>query len=251
MGSSKKGSTIKSQIVEDPYKTKVSSPLSNFLASEVGKGLPSYTATTGKSLYEKIDPLAYNKYQEFLNINPDEWYEKAVVKPTMDDMKEQYDYLSEGWAGSLRGSGRFRDLEDFTQDTAETLAEGRYKAELEIPQAQFGMAQAYQNQVNKEKLLDYTDWFQSLPENNPVLEKSLQFLNADSGWNLVSWQEQGKSSKNSLWGTVGGIGLMAALALATGGTGAAFLPGVLGSMTGGQLALAGGVAGGLTGSLFD
>ena len=174
--------------VEDPIKTAVSNPLSSYLASQIGRGLPSYTQSTGKSLSEPLDTKAYNTYQDFLGINPSEWYNKAVVEPTMRDMKEQNDLVSEGWAGSLRGSGRFRDVEDFTRDTSSRLAEGRYKAELEIPQAQFGMAQSYSEQRNKEKALEYTDWMKSLPEMNPNLDRALQFLAGPSGRDILAYQ---------------------------------------------------------------
>jgi hypothetical protein len=215
-----KKSSVQTMVIEDPYKIAVSSPLSEFLSRQVGKGLPSYTETTGKSMYEPLDPAAYNTYQNFLNVSPGDWYTKAVQEPTMKAMREEIPNIEEGWAGSLRGSGRFRDVEDYMQDTAETLATGRYQAELQIPQAQFAMAQSYSEQVGKQKLLDFTDWYQSLPENNPVLAQALQFLAGPSGRDVITYQTQG--SKDMLGGAISG-GIMgailaAALAPVTGGT---------------------------------
>jgi hypothetical protein len=189
-------------IVQDPYKTKVSSPLSSYLATQVGQGIPTYTG----QLTEPLDEKAYSNYQDFLAINPDEWYTNAVVNPTMEDMKDQMSLLDEGWAGSLRGSGRFRDKEDFVADTASTLAEGRYQAELEIPQAQFEMAQSYQTAKNAEYQTEYTAWYNSLPQNNPALTQALQFLSSDSGYNIITSQTAGtQGALSTVLGMVGGV----------------------------------------------
>ena len=59
----KKSSSIQTMVVEDPYKIPVTKPLSAYLASQVGKGLHRYTESTVKSLYEPLDPQAYNTYQ--------------------------------------------------------------------------------------------------------------------------------------------------------------------------------------------
>jgi hypothetical protein len=233
------GGSVETKVIEDPYKMAVTNPLSAYLASQVGKGTPRYgsegSGSEGKTLYEPMDTKAYSTYQDFLNINPDEWYTKAVVEPTMKDMADQNAIISEGWAGSLRGSGRFRDLEDFTQDTASTLAEGRYNAELQIPQAQFAMAQSYSQQRNQEKALEYADWYQSLPENNPALTQALQFLAGNDGRDVITYQKQGESSNlGSVLGMVAGL----ALGPLTGGM----------SLTETMLAMG---IGGSAGSLFD
>lgn len=242
-----KKSSVQTMIVEDPYKIKVSNPLSNFLSSQVSKGLPGYTQSTGKSLSEPLDTKAYNTYQDFLGINPSEWYNKAVVAPTMRDMKEQNNLISEGWAGSLRGSGRFRDVEDFTRDTSSRLAEGRYKAELEIPQAQFGMAQSYSEQRNKEKMLEYQDWFKSLPEMNPNLDRALQFLAGPSGRDVISYMDPGKKKgKGAAFGSIAGMVGLGIASLLIPGAGIGLM-----GLTGLQTSLLGGAAGGAIGSMFD
>lgn len=206
------GGSVETKVIEDPYKMAITNPLSAYLATQVGKGLPRYgsegSGSEGKTLYEPMDTKAYNSYQDFLAIKPDEWYTKAVVEPTMKDMADQNAEISEGWAGSLRGSGRFRDLEDFTQDTASTLAEGRYNAELQIPQAQFSMAQSYSDQRNKEKALEYADWYQSLPENNPVLTQALQFLAGNDGRDIVTYQKQSDNTGTNILSTVLGMATM-------------------------------------------
>ena len=235
--SSKKPS-IETMVVEDPYKVKVSSPLSEFLSRSVGKGLPSYAQSTGKSLYEPLDDKAVSSYQSFLSMSPSEWYTKGVQEPTMKAMREEIPLIEEGWAGGLRGSGRFRDVEDYMQDTAEGLAEGRYKAELEIPQAQFEMAKGYSELKTQQRMLEYADWFQSLPENNPVLEKALQFLAGPSGRDIITYQKPGEGSKGGIFGGTLGMIAGALLALPTGG---------MSVLAGAAL---GGAIGGGAGSLF-
>ncbi len=214
---SKKSPTIETKIIEDPIKTAVSNPLSAYLASQIGKGLPSYEASTGKSLYEPFDSQAYNTYQNFLSIKPDEWYTKAIQEPTMKAMREEIPLISENWAGGLRGSGHFADVEDYMSDTAETIAEGRYTAELQIPQAQFNMAQSYVDMKNKEKAVEYADWLKSLPEMNPNLDRALQFLAGPSGRDVVTYQNPGSSGKGGLLGGTIGMAIGALLALPTGG----------------------------------
>ena len=237
----KKSPSIQTMIVEDPYKIPVTKPLSSYLASQVGKGLPRYTETTGKSLYEPLDTKAYSRYQDFLSLSPGEWYTKGVQEPTMKAMREEIPLIEEGWAGSLRGSGRFRDVEDFMQDTSETLAEGRYRAELEIPQAQFGMAQSYSQMKTQQLMLEYTDWMKSLPEMNPNLEKALQFLAGPSGRDVITYQDPGKAGKGGAIGSNAMMGaiLGALLAVPTGGMSI-----TMGAVYGG---LAGGGYGALTG----
>lgn len=227
-----KKAEMKTQVVEDPYKIAVSSPLSSYLATQVGKGLPRYE----DQLYEPMDTSAYSK---FLSIEPGEWYTKAIQEPTLKAAREEVPFIEEGWAGALRGSGRFRDVEDYWSDVSETLGEGRYQAELQIPQAQFGMAQAYSQQRTQQLQLEYIDWMKSLPEMNPTLDKALQFLAGPSGRDVITYQTAGKGGKGGLLGGTLGMIVGALLALPTGGM----------SVLGG--AALGGAIGGGAGSLFN
>jgi len=190
LGKGKKPS-IETMIIEDPYKIAVSSPLSSYLSTQIGKGLPRYGEQTGKALYEPIDTSAYSK---FLSIEPGEWYTKAIQEPTLKAAREETPFIEEGWAGSLRGSGRFRDVEDYWSDVSETLAQGRYAAELQIPQAQFGMAQSYAQQRTQQMQLEYADWMKSLPEMNPNLSRALQFLAGPTGRDVIGYQQPGMTS---------------------------------------------------------
>ena len=238
--------------LEDPIKTAVSNPLSSYLSTQIGKGLPRYTEATGKALYEPIDTSAYSK---FMSIDPGEWYTKAIQEPTLKAAREEVPFIEEGWAGSLRGSGRFRDVEDYWSDVSETLGQGRYQAELEIPQAQFQMAGRYAEARTRQIAAEYADWVQSLPENNPTLSQAIQFLQSDTGINYVTYQNPAKKSNTgALIGTLAGAAILGVL---TGGLGfgaaAGGLFGAGGLIGGGTLgAIAtGAVAGGAAGSMFD
>jgi len=188
---SRKKPEMKTQVIEDPYKIPVSSPLSSYFSTQVGKGLPRYGEQTGKALYEPIDTSAYSK---FLSIDPGEWYTKAIQEPTLKAAREETPFIEEGWAGSLRGSGRFRDVEDYWSDVSETLAQGRYRAELEIPQAQYKVAESYAQQRTRQMQLEYMDWFKSLPEMNPNLDRALQFLAGPSGRDVITYVDPGYRS---------------------------------------------------------
>lgn len=238
----KKSGSLEVQVLQDPYKTKVSSPLSTWLSSEVGKGLPQYSG----QLYEPFDATAYNTYKQFLAINPEEWYKNAVEAPTMETVREQIPLIDEGWAGSLRGSGRFRDREDYLSDVGDTLAQGRYQALLDIPKQQFEMASAYKTMKDTDYAKEYTDWFASLPQNNPALNASLQFLQGSTGIDFATYYDQGEQKKNwgSSIGTILGIGAAGLLSMALPGAGILGM-GVMNSL------LAGGAVGGMTGGLFD
>ncbi len=179
----------KKEEIVDPLKQAVASPLSAFLANQVGKGLPRYTEATGQPLTAELDPTAYSTYQNFLSVSPSEWYTKGVEEPTLKAMREEIPLIEEGWAGGLRGSGRFRDVEDYMQDTATTLAEGRYQAELQIPQAQFEMAGKYKEMQDVDYAKNYADWYQSLPENNPVLGQAMAFLGGPTGTDVLARYE--------------------------------------------------------------
>lgn len=185
--------------VVDPLKQAVASPLSAFLANQVGKGLPRYTETTGQPLTAELDPSAYSTYQNFLSVSPSEWYTKGVEEPTLKAMREEIPLIEEGWAGGLRGSGRFRDVEDYMQDTATTLAEGRYQAELQIPQAQFEMAGKYKGMQDVDYAKNYADWYQSLPENNPVLGQAMSFLGGPTGTDVLARYELPMWEKIMSW----------------------------------------------------
>ena len=231
---------LRYEIVKDPYKTAVSSPLSEFLSRSVGKGLPGYTESTGKSLYEPLDSQVYNRYQEFIGVDAGDWYDKAVYAPAMKSYKEEtLPLLREAHAGQLSSSRFDSALTESATDLSEALAQGRYQAELEIPKAQYAMGRDYAESKTRELQLEYADWMKSLPEYNPVLGQALQFLQSDSGYNILSYLDPGKGGKGGILGGTLGMAIGALLALPTGGM----------SVLGG--AALGGALGGGAGMMFD
>lgn len=176
-GKKKSGSNIVN--VLDPYKSKISEVLTPYLTSKIGEGLPSYT---GK-LYEDMNQGTVNNMNQFLATDPATWFNKAVAEPETARFKsELLPELREGYAGSLRGSGRYATEEGAMTDFETNLSQQRYGAMLDIPQKQFDMASAYKKLKDLDYQLEYQNWFTSLPENNPVLGQALQFLSADSGY---------------------------------------------------------------------
>ena len=174
---------LETQEVIDPLKTAVSSPLSSFLGQSVGRGLPRYSG----ELAPEIDPNYTSRYNEFLGLNANDLFSKYVEGPQTESFKRDFlPVLQEGYAGALRGSGRYRSEEDAINRFSTDLAGLRYKANLEVPQAQFKAAQDYYNMRDLKVQRDYQDWWKSLPENNPALEASLRFLSADSGITTIS-----------------------------------------------------------------
>ena len=169
---------IMTKEVKDPLKTAVANPMSTYLSQEVGKGLPGYTG----QMSEELDPKAYSRYQEFLSLNAGDWFDKAVGDPEMKRFKEEIlPEVEEGWAGSLRGSGRYRDVEDTATQFSEGLAQQRAQAEVTIPQAQLAMAGGYKAMRDADYKLEYDDWFKSLPQLNPALTQAMNFLHDSVG----------------------------------------------------------------------
>ena len=205
---------IQTQVVTDPYKTRVSNVLSKYLANQVGKGLPEYSG----QLYEPFSPAAYSQYSSFLSKSPEQWWTSAVLEPSMKTYKEEtLPLLKEAHAGQLSSSRFDTALVESAEDLATTLGESKYKAELEIPQAQFEMAKSYSELRTQQKMLEYADWYKSLPENNPALTQALQFLAGPTGRDIITYQTAGSSGKGGILGGTLGLIIGALLAAPTGG----------------------------------
>ena len=168
-----KDAEIVTKTVVDPQKKAVSTPMSQYLASEVGKGLPTYS---GQLAYD-FSPEESRSYSDFLALDAGDWYDKAVADPATKHFKEELlPEITEGFAGSLRGSGRYRAEEAGINEFSESLAIGRYKAEREIPAQQFAMATEYKTQMDINFAREYNAWMKSLPQMNPALEQAMQYL---------------------------------------------------------------------------
>lgn len=174
----------------DPLKTAVSTPYSKYLAAEVGKGLPRYTE--GPLTYE-MGGMEESRYTEFMSMDPGEWFKKAIGDPATKEFKEEMmPLITEGYAGALRGSGRFREEEAGIGKFTEFLATERYKAERDIPMQQIEMAERYKKMKDIDYQAKYQDWMKSLPQYNPALEQSLKFLQSPTGIDYVTYLDPGR-----------------------------------------------------------
>lgn len=156
----------------DPLKQAVASPLSSFLASRIGQGLPRYPGE-----FASLDPGARDRFNEFVDINASDYFQKNVAAPATKLYKEEFlPVIREGFAGSLRGSGRFRaeeaGINEFSEALSRTAAE--FVPQLNLQQVQAGLSVFAADDLRSQH--EYQDWWASLPENNPVVSQGLQFL---------------------------------------------------------------------------
>ena len=200
-----KAPSIQTQTFTDPAKANVANPLSAYLASEVGKGVPKYEDAP------TIDPEATNRYKEFLGLNANEYFDKYVAEPQTEAFKRDFlPVLQEGYAGNLRGSGRYRSEEDAVNRFSEDLAGLRYTANTEIPMKQMEAATKYYAMQDLEYSRNYENWYKSLPENNPALVQAIQFLSegVSSGTTLLQQNIPGqKGAGSTLLGMLLGTGI--------------------------------------------
>ena len=185
---------VGTKTIYDPAQQAVANPLSAYLASEVGKGLPRYSG----EIAPEIDPNLTNRYNEFLGADANTWFDKYVGGPsTKAFMEDSLPVIREGYAGSLRGSGRFMSEEQSLNKFSNDLAGLRYTANMELPKAQMAMAKDYYNMRDVKIQREYADWFQSLPENNPILQRAIEFLGKATGMNTLSYLNPGQESAST------------------------------------------------------
>lgn len=154
--------------IVDKQKTAVANPLSSYLASSIGKGVPRWQGNilpTTDELGASVSP--------FLSKTVGDLY-SDVERTAMNSFKNTYADSLEGYAGALSSSGRAYNDKTLTTELALGLAEKKSNLELQLPAAQYAIAAA---QKNAEAQAQYQDWLKSLPEYNPVLDKALAFLN--------------------------------------------------------------------------
>lgn len=186
---------IETKTVVDPLKTAVASPLSSYLSSQIGQGVPRYTGELTAPAVS--DPgLAYGgggALSDFLKLNANDFFNTKVQDPTIAAWKKDVQpVVREGWAGALSGSGRYSEESSSGSDLMLGLAQKRGDFELALPQTQYGITSQMRNQdfqiasqikAQKDEALklEYNDWMKSLPHYNPVLDKALSFLSNSSG----------------------------------------------------------------------
>lgn len=185
-----KKSKVVTQPVVDPTKQKVAHPLSTYLAGQVGKGATPY----GGDLYAPMeDYLPKSSYSEFLSMKPSEWFEEAIATPEMKRFKEEMlPEIREGYAGSLRGSGRFRAEEAGIEDFSEYLTAKRTESIPQIATQQLSYASALKAQRDADYTKQYKEWMRTLPEYNPNLDRALSFLGKPTGTDTMAWLDTGQ-----------------------------------------------------------
>ena len=201
--------SIMTKEVVDPHKKAVSTPMSQYLSQEVGKGLPRYE---GKLSHE-FSPEESRSYSDFLALDAGDWFDKAVGDPATKHFKEELlPEITEGYAGSLRGSGRYRAEEAGIGKFSEGLAAQRYQAEREIPAQQFAMTLERAKQMDIGYAREYGDWMKSLPQMNPVLGQAMQYLQESTGTGTTILSALDKGQKGG-WADLLKAGAMVASAM--------------------------------------
>ena len=191
--------------IHDPIKEAVSGPLSKYLASQIGRGMPRYE---GK-LYEPLDPMAEMRYKEFLGMDPEKFFKEKVTRPTMEEWgKEVAPIVKEGWAGNLRGSGRFKDVEDSAGAMTKQLGVIGGQMVPDIYGKQFSMGVGLSALKTQQYALEWKNWMSGLPEMNPNLDRALAFLGMPTGMDTLAFLDPGEQAwwKDALSGLMGGIG---------------------------------------------
>ena len=181
---------IITQKTEDQLKQDVANPLAEFLAKDIGKGIPRYDGRiTGD-----YDQASKDRFNEFQGIDSETFFNERIRDPAVQTFKEDLlPVTREQFAGSLSSSNRFRTEEEAVSKFTRGLAETRANVELTLPQIQFQMATVMKQQNDKEAGAQYEDWLKSLPQFNPTLERSLQFLNKNTstGTDVLAFLDQG------------------------------------------------------------
>jgi hypothetical protein len=181
------------QDIYDPVQQQVANPLASYLASRIGKSAGSYPGT-----FPEIDEGTTNRYNEFLGLNANDLFTKNIYDPAVKSFREDLlPIIREGYAGSLRGSGRFSSEEGAANKFSQDLAGLRYKANIEIPEAQFRAASQYYTIKQTQFENQYKAWADSLPENNPALKAALEFLRGSSGQATLSAVNPGQADSKA------------------------------------------------------
>jgi len=166
------------QDVVDPQKKAVSTPLSSFLASQVGKGVGEFPGQTAAPFSAEGD----ERINEFLALSPKQFFQENVIDPTFKKFSEDVlPVVEEGFAGSLRGSGRFGSVQQAGADVAEGLVETGAQFIPQMYQAQADVATSRKMTAEAVELQDFQQWLQGLPQYNPAMQQALTYLSKSTG----------------------------------------------------------------------
>lgn len=169
---------IMTQTVVDPLKQDVANPLSAYLAGQIGKGIPRYE---GPLSYE-FSGTEQTNYLDFIGSSASDVFQESIADPAMKEFKENLlPVIREGFAGSLRGSGRFREEEAGISQFSEALSAQRAGFIPEFQQKQIQTSLAFKDAIDKDYSTRYNAWLRELPQYNPALQQALTFLNVGTG----------------------------------------------------------------------
>ena len=176
---------IDTHTIKDPLKESVASPLSSYLSSQIGQGVPRY----GKQILTDLPEGGGASISSFLKTDAETFFNERIKGPALDTFKKDIlPVIREDFAGSLSGSGRYRTEEEAGNNFTRGLAQTRAELELGLPAAQLAVSSGLKEQADKEALLQYQDWYKSLPQFNPILGQAMTFLqdSTSSGTNILS-----------------------------------------------------------------
>ena len=221
--------SIMTKSIKDPMKESVASPLSSFLSSRIGKGLDRYTG----ELTAPLDTSTLNRYNEYMSLNPSEFFTQNVTNPTMAKAREDLsENVTESYAGGLRGSGRYKGTEDYFADVTEDISTkmAKFVPSMYESQIKTGMSMQQLNDIKNQR--EYQDWYKSLPELNPALEQGLQFLSEGVGTGTTVFSALDPGQKGAFWDLLeigGQVAAGAAMGFAMGGPAGAAVGGAAGA----------------------
>lgn len=189
----KRDPNIVTKEVVDHAKAPVGNALSAYLKGQIGKGVDPYTGP----LAPDIDPELNNRYSEFIGLNSRDFFDKNVRGPaTRRYTEDVLPVLREGYAGSLRGSGRFRSEEDSLNRFSSDLAGLEADVALQLPESQFRVATNFFAMRDLGIQRGIEKYIRELPQNNPALQQALGFLSqgTSSGTTILSGLDPGKAT---------------------------------------------------------
>lgn len=183
---------IMTQASVDPTKTAVANPLSSYLSSQVGQGLPSY----GGELVAPLPNGGGNSVSPFLNLTSDQLI-KQTNSAAENEFKQSFAANTlEQNAGALSGSGANASINNSETNLELGLASQDTAIQESLPQAQLQVAQGISANQTAQDQAEYQNWWQSLAQNNPAIGQALQFLSnsTSSGTTVLSALDPGSSS---------------------------------------------------------
>lgn len=177
--------------VVDTSKQNVANPLSAYLTSQVGQGLPSYSG-------QMVAPLPQGggaSVSPFLSLTSDQLISQNNQAAT-NQFKSTYSDILEQSAGGLSSSSRAYNDNSAVTQLSLGLASQDTAIEQSLPAEQLQVAQGVANQQTAIDQAAYQNWWTSLAQNNPALSQAMQFLNSNtsSGTTVLSALDPGSSS---------------------------------------------------------